>query len=414
MKQQELSFDKPVLSKIEGLRTNSKTVQSDQSTVHGDPVELSPKIHSVAELTRRIRASLEGEFVEVWVSGEISNFRSPASGHFYFTLKDSQAQLAAVMFRGANGNLPFKLSDGLEVICHGRVTVYEARGQYQIVVDHCEPKGIGALQLAFEQLKKKLHGEGLFDSRHKKPLPFLPKIIGVVTSATGAAFQDIVKVLHRRFSGVHVILAPVRVQGEGAAEEIAEAIRLLNRRRDIDVMIVGRGGGSLEDLWAFNEEAVARAIFDSRIPVISAVGHEIDFTIADFTADLRAPTPSAAAEIAVPKREDLLARVAELKQQLFKSPLRRFPDLLMRLDDLRSRLQFGWQVGFDRRYEYFKKLCSNLDHLSPLNVLAKGYAVVQKRGKKRPVKESSELKKGDEIDITFHRGRGIARLINLA
>ncbi|OGQ45768.1 MAG: hypothetical protein A3H42_00570 [Deltaproteobacteria bacterium RIFCSPLOWO2_02_FULL_46_8] len=372
------------------------------------------KIFSVSELTKQIRSNLEKEFVEIWVAGEISNFRSPSSGHFYFTLKDDKAQISAVMFRGANGNLPFKLAEGLEVICHGRVTVYESRGQYQIVVDHCEPKGLGALQLAFEQLKKKLQTEGLFETKHKKPLPFLPKTIGVVTSSTGAAIQDILKVLHRRFPGVDVILAAVKVQGEGSAEEIAEAIGLLNQRDDIDVMIVGRGGGSMEDLWAFNEEVVARAIFASRIPIISAVGHEIDFTIADFVADVRAPTPSAAAEIAVPKREDLLLHLEQLKQQLFKSPLRRFPDRMMRIDDLRSRLQFGWQVSFDKRFQNFKKLCSNLDHLSPLNVLAKGYSVVQKVGDTRPIKSTKDLKKGDAIEITFHQGKSTAKLTEIS
>ncbi|MBI5299216.1 MAG: exodeoxyribonuclease VII large subunit [Deltaproteobacteria bacterium] len=380
----------------------------------GPEEKTTPKIYSVSELTRQIRSNLEKEFVEVWIAAEISNFRSPSSGHFYFTLKDDKAQISAVMFHGANGNLPFKLAEGLEVICHGRVTVYESRGQYQIVVDHCEPKGIGALQLAFEQLKKKLQAEDLFETRHKKPLPFLPKTIGVVTSSTGAAIQDILKVLHRRFPSVDVILAAVKVQGEGSAEEIAEAISLLNQRDDIDVMIVGRGGGSMEDLWAFNEEVVARAIFASRIPIISAVGHEIDFTIADFVADVRAPTPSAAAEIAVPKREDLLMHLEQLKQQLFKSPLRRFPDLMMRSDDLRSRLQFGWQVSFDKRFQHFKKLCSNLDHLSPLNVLAKGYSVVQKVGDPRPIKSTKDLKKGEEVEITFHEGKSTAKLTEVS
>jgi len=382
------------------------------AAVSGQPEkQATPKIFTVSELTRNVRALLEGHFPEVWVSGEISNFRSPSSGHFYFTLKDEQAQLASVMFRGANSQIPFKLEDGLEVICHGRITVYETRGQYQIVVDHCEPKGIGALQLAFEQLKKKLSEEGLFDAKNKKPLPFLPKKIGVVTSPTGAAIRDILKVLHQRFESTNVLLIPVRVQGEGAAEEVAEAIFLLNKRDDIDVMIVGRGGGSMEDLWAFNEEVVARAIFASKIPVVSAVGHEIDFTIADFVADVRAPTPSAAAEIVVPRRRDLLEHIEELKQQLFKSPLRRFPDLLMRLDDLRGRLQFGWQVFWDKRSQNLKKLLSNLDHLSPLHILSKGYSVVRKVGSPKALKSSKGLKKGDDLQVTFHEGDCIAKVM---
>src|SRR3989338_6850708 len=239
--------------------------------------ENKPKILTVSELTRKVRVLLEEGFAEVWVSGEVSNFRSPSSGHFYFTLKDEVSQLTAVLFRGVSGKLPFKMEDGLELICHGRLSVYEPRGNYQIIVDHCEPKGMGALALAFEQLKKKLESEGLFRKEHKKPIPFLPKKVGIVTSDTGAAIRDILKILHQRFP-VEVLLVPVRVQGEGAALEIANAIDQL-QKTDCDVMIVGRGGGSLEDLWACNEEVVARAIFRSKIPVISAVGHEIDFTI---------------------------------------------------------------------------------------------------------------------------------------
>lgn len=368
-----------------------------------------PKIYSVSELTRGIRTLLEGTFPEVWVSGEISNFRSHTSGHFYFSLKDDQAHLSAVMFRGANAKLPFKLEDGLEVIAHGRITVYEVRGQYQIVVDHIEPKGIGALQLAFEQLKKKLQTEGLFDPAHKRPLPFLPKKIGIVTSETGAAIRDILNILQRRFPSVDVLLVPVLVQGEGAAREIAEGIRILNEREDIDVMIVGRGGGSIEDLWAFNEEIVARAIYNSKIPVISAVGHEIDFTIADFVADVRAPTPSAAAELVVPNRMDLVVQIEKLRHRLITLRLR-FPDWLMRVDDWRGRLELAWKNAWERRSQHLKKLLSNLDHLSPLHILAKGYSVVQKVGAKIPLKSNQGLKIDDSIQITFHEGISLAKV----
>lgn len=373
-----------------------------------------PKIFTVSELTKSVRGLLEGHFSEVWVSGEISNFRSPGSGHYYFTLKDETAQLAAVMFRGSNAKLPFKPEDGLEVICHGRLTVYESRGQYQIVVDYCEPKGLGALQLAFEQLKKKLQAEGLFDPAHKKKLPFLPRKIGIVTSPTGAAIRDILNILGRRLPGVDILVVPVKVQGEGSADEIAQAIGWLNVREDIDVMIVGRGGGSLEDLWAFNEEVVGRAIFASRIPVISAVGHEIDFTIADFVADVRAPTPSAAAELAVPNRDDLLTSLADMKRRLFRCPTRRFPDFLQRLDDLRTRLLFGWQVGCERKEQQLKKLASNLDHLSPLHILAKGYSVVQKLGSDKPVRSAKELKKGDDLNIILHEGICQTKVTNIS
>ena len=372
-----------------------------------------PKIFSVSELTKQIRSLLENNFAEVWIAGEISNFRSPGSGHFYFTLKDDQAQLSAVMFRGANARLPFKIEDGQEVICHGRVTVYESRGQYQIVVDHCDPKGIGALQLAFEQLKKKLQTEGLFDAARKKPLPFLPKNIGVVTSPTGAAIRDILNILQRRFPGIEVLLVPVKVQGVGAAEEIAEAIRLLNEQGEVDVMIVGRGGGSMEDLWAFNEEAVARAIFASKIPVLSAVGHEIDFTIADFVADVRAPTPSAAAELAVPRKEDLAAAIQNMRQRLAQAIVKDFPQRMMQMDGLRERLSYSWQVSFDKRSEHLKKMFGSLDHLSPLHILAKGYSVAREAGTLKPIKSVKELKKGDDLEIIFHEGKCDAKCIKI-
>ena len=271
---------------------------------------------TVSELNRRIRASLEAGYADIWVEAEISNLRMPSSGHYYLTLKDSSSQLRAVMFRYARKALRFIPQDGMKVVCFGSINVYEPRGEYQLVIERMEPRGVGALQLAFEQLKNKLAAEGLFDEKRKRPLPFLPQRIGVITSGTGAALRDILQVLCRRFPGLHIRVLPVAVQGESAAQEIAAAIADANAHAVADVLIVGRGGGSLEDLWAFNEECVARAIYNSAIPVISAVGHEIDFTIADFVADMRAPTPSAAAELAVREKRELVRSVATLRAGL--------------------------------------------------------------------------------------------------
>ncbi len=280
--------------------------------------ELVPqrKIYSVSELSLELKGLLEQKFPDVWVAGEVSNFRPAASGHLYFTLKDASAQLRAVCFRNQARYLKFKPQDGISVIARGHLSVYEARGEYQLYVDFLEPAGLGALQLAFEQLKSKLAAEGLFDAARKKPLPILPRAIGIVTSPSGAAIRDILRVLRRRFRNMNVLLYPVKVQGEGAAAEIAEGIEYFDRHRAVDVMIVGRGGGSLEDLWAFNEETVARAIAASEIPVISAVGHETDFTIADFVADLRAPTPSAAAEIVVHRKQDLVTDLRDRARRM--------------------------------------------------------------------------------------------------
>jgi len=289
------------------------------------------QVLSVSELTRCIKSLLEGQFSSVWVEGEISNLAVAPSGHVYFTLKDATAQLSAVLFRGGAGKVPFKLTDGQQVVALGEVSVYERRGQYQLIVSQLLPKGLGALQLAFEQLKQKLAGEGLFDQVRKKPLPLLPVRIGLVTSPTGAAIRDFLNILDRRYSNRHVIIIPVRVQGAGAAEEIAAAVDEFNVHDLVDVIIVTRGGGSLEDLWAFNEEVVARSIARSRIPTISAVGHEIDFTIADFVADLRAPTPSAAAELVVKAKAEFQAELRQFQRRLDK-------DLRYRLSDAHRRL----------------------------------------------------------------------------
>ena len=274
------------------------------------------KIWSVAELTARISGVLSTQFSNLWVEGEVSNYRPAQSGHLYFTLKDAKAQVKCVCFRTQAMRLKFRPEDGLKLIVRGSIGVYEPRGEYQIYVEHIEPSGVGALQLAFEQLKKRLAAEGLFDESRKKPLPMMPRRVGVVTSPTGAAVRDIIRILRRRFPNLHLIVYPVRVQGEGAAEEIAGALNYFNRKRLVDVILLARGGGSIEDLWAFNEEVVARAISACSIPIVSGVGHETDFTIADFVADVRASTPSAAAEIVVRSRQEFQRHLVELENKI--------------------------------------------------------------------------------------------------
>lgn len=303
-----------------------------------EPISESPKVYTISQVTQDIRAILESAFDSIWVEGEISNMKVATSQHAYFVLKDERAQIRCVMFKGQRVGLKYKPEDGDHVLAFGRVTVYDARGEYQIIVETLEPCGLGALQKAFEQLKKKLSEEGLFDEARKRELPQFPWKIGIVTSPTGAAVRDIINVITRRNSKVSILLYPVKVQGEGAAEEIAKGIEEMNRRDDIDVLIVGRGGGSIEDLWAFNEEVVARAIFASRIPVVSAVGHEVDFTIADFVADVRAATPSAAAELVVPLSDDMAQDIRYLTDQILQSVRRKigdYKDLLRHLIDRR-------------------------------------------------------------------------------
>jgi exodeoxyribonuclease VII large subunit len=274
------------------------------------------KIWSVSDLTARIRDLLAGEFTSISVEGEVSNANYPQSGHLYFTLKDARSQIRCVCFRTQLQRLKFRPENGLHVTVRGSISVYEQRGEYQIYVDHVEPVGLGALQLAFEQLKKRLEADGLFDAERKKPLPMLPRIIGLITSPRGAAVRDVIRILRRRFANLHIVTYPVRVQGEGAAAEIAEAVKYFNRKQLVDVVILARGGGSLEDLWAFNEEVVARAIAACTIPIITGVGHETDFTIADFVADVRASTPSAAAELVVRSRHEFDRHLADLQHKL--------------------------------------------------------------------------------------------------
>ncbi len=319
----------------------------------------SPKVYSVSVLTEEIKDLLEENFDFVWVEGEISNFRKPASGHCYMVLKDEKAQLRAVMFRTQSRYLKFTPEDGMKVLAQGRIVVYQPRGEYQIILDYLEPVGVGALALAFEQLKKKLAAEGVFDEAVKKPLPFLPQKVAVITSPTGAAIRDFLKVIQRRFANIEITIVPVKVQGDEATKEIVEALNTVNRELDVDVIVLTRGGGSLEDLSAFNQEELAYAIRASRIPVVSAVGHEIDTTISDLAADLRAPTPSAAAELLVVEKEALKERLAVLEGRLLsafkaylthriqslaflskgiRDPRKALADSWMRIDDLNNRM----------------------------------------------------------------------------
>lgn len=349
--------------------------------------DASAKIYSVSELTAEIKSLLEQRFAFVWLSGEISNFRMPSSGHYYFTLKDDTAQIQAVMFRGQNRHLTFQPEDGLTVTGMGRISVYEPRGNYQLIFEYLEPKGVGALQVAFEQLKRQLQSEGLFDAAHKQAIPLLPRRIGIVTSPTGAVVHDILHVVERRFPGLGIDLVPVKVQGDGAVESIVSALALLDVRQDVDVILLARGGGSLEDLQAFNSEPVARAIFAARIPVISAVGHETDYTIADFVADLRAPTPSAAAEVAVPVKIELQQKINKIQNDIIYyirsyikekrrflrdlsrrvvDPKKRIDDLRLRVDDYSGRLQRALEAQLRMRREQLQRRADNLSHYSPL------------------------------------------------
>ncbi|MBI3540834.1 MAG: exodeoxyribonuclease VII large subunit [Deltaproteobacteria bacterium] len=383
------------------------------------------KIYSVSEISREIKGLLEENFSDLWIGGEISNFRPASSGHYYFSLKDEKSQIRAVMFRGSNQLLKFQLENGLSVVCYGRISVYEPRGEYQVIVEMMEPKGIGSLQLAFEQLKKKLEAEGLFEASRKREIPFLPRKIGIVTSPTGAVIRDMIHVLTRRFPNIQILLNPVLVQGEGAAGEIAKAIEELNEHNDIDILIVGRGGGSMEDLWAFNEEVVARAIAASRIPVISAVGHETDFTIADFVADLRAPTPSAAAELAVPVKRDLLATVIEHQGRLlqaieqrfenlrlllrqwegyFSDPGRRLTEALLRVDHLREQMSVAMSHQMEFAEEKLKSLSRHLAVINPKAILSRGYAIAFSRVHQKALRYSHEAKAGDLIDLQLYDG----------
>ncbi|MBN2288396.1 MAG: exodeoxyribonuclease VII large subunit, partial [Candidatus Glassbacteria bacterium] len=384
------------------------------------------KIYKVGELTRLVKDLVEESFPPLWVEGEVSNFVHHGSGHMYFSLKDEEAVLRAVFFRQYNSRLLFRPENGMQVLARGTLTVYERNGQYQLMVSEMRPSGTGALQLAFEQLKARLEAEGLFADERKRPLPVFPRVVGVVTSPTGAAVRDIISVISRRCPPARIVIYPVRVQGEGAAAEIAGAIRAFGRWGGADVLIVGRGGGSLEDLWAFNEEAVARAIFDSPIPVISAVGHQTDFTIADFTADLRAPTPSAAAEYAVPEAAELVLGLEEAVRRLISAQryildiagqrldgLEReisLKKLASRLDRLaRERLVLAGRLkrAVLNRLETARldwaRLCGALDALNPAAVLGRGFSIVRTAGG-QVVSDSAQVSTGQEVEVLLSRG----------
>jgi exodeoxyribonuclease VII large subunit len=390
-------------------------------------METTRHVYTVSALTAEVKAVLEDGFSAIWVEGEVSNFKHHTSGHMYFTLKDADAQVRAVMFRGSNRLLKFQPKDGLLVLVFGTVSLYERRGEYQINVEFMEPKGVGALQLAFEQLKAKLEADGLFDPMRKRPLPRLPRKIGIITSPTGAVIRDMLTIIGRRFPGLAILIHPVQVQGETAAGEVAAALAALGRRRDLDVLVVARGGGSLEDLWAFNEEVVARAIAASPIPVISAVGHETDVTIADFVADLRAPTPSAAAELVVAQRDELRLRVDELAARALAatenslavrrarvqmlgrhlgvlSPLAHLRRQAEFLRGLTRRLHAWWGLARVQRRERLKVLAEKLGALSPLAILARGYSICWSLPSRHIVKAAAEVQVGSEVAVRLHAG----------
>ncbi len=383
-------------------------------------------IFSVSELTHTIKRLLEDNIPTVWLEGEVSNFKAHSSGHYYFTLKDEQAQISAVIWRSRVANLDFELQDGMHVQALGNVRLFERSGRYNFDILHIQPAGVGRLQMEFERLKKQLAAEGLFDTRYKKPIPRFPLRIGVVTSDTGAAIRDIINVLKRRAPHVQIILRPVQVQGEGAAQDIAQAIKEFNRYGQVDVLIVGRGGGSLEDLWAFNEEVVARAIFDSQIPIISAVGHEIDYTIADFVADLRAPTPSAAAELAVPDFNEIkqniltlaarlkravLMRIEQFRQQVITIQrsygLRRLEDVLhqyaLRVDDLTNQMVKSFRQKIEKDKQHVEHIQLRLWNLNPRKVLERGYSITYING--QVVRDAAQVKKGQQTQTELFKGK---------
>jgi exodeoxyribonuclease VII large subunit len=387
----------------------------------------APHVYTVSALTTELKTLLETTYPVLWVEGEVSNFKHHASGHMYFTLKDATSQIRAVMFRAANRTLKFRPGDGLAVQVRASLGIYERRGEYQLYVEHMEPKGLGALQLAFEQLKARLAAEGLFDEARKREIPRLPRRIGIVTSPSGAAIQDMLNIIDRRFASVEILIYPARVQGEGAAEEIVAGIAALNARGDLDVMIVGRGGGSIEDLWAFNEEIVARAIAASKVPVISAVGHETDFTIADFVADLRAPTPSAAAELVVAHKAELAQRLDDLTSRLDSALLHRVSAGRQRLTFLGRHLALLNPVEQVRRQRErvavaaetlrgalrtrlklwegeLRALVGKLESLSPLAILGRGYSITRLLPDLRVVKDAASVRPGEAVSILLHRG----------
>jgi exodeoxyribonuclease VII large subunit len=391
------------------------------------------KIRSVSELTLEVKTLLEQGLSSVWVAGELSAVSRPNSGHVYLTLKDGAAQLRAVIWRSVALRLAFDPKNGQHVVARGRITVYAARGEYQLSIEDLHPKGMGAQELALRQLKEKLFRLGYFDPKRKKPLPHLPRCVVLVTSPSGAAVRDMLEILGRRWPATEVWICPVRVQGAGAAGEIARAVRLVNRLRCADVIILGRGGGSVEDLWAFNEEIVAHALYESLIPIVSAVGHEIDVTIADLVADRRALTPSEAAEIVVPNCQELLEGLGQIADRLnglmagrlqqawqrcrdfaerrvFRWPLERVRDEERRLDDLQDRLKRGIQQRLLHARQRTEALAARLESLSPLNVLARGYSLTRRDDNIRLIRSATQVSPGDRLVTLVHEGRIFSRV----
>jgi len=393
---------------------------------------------TVSEVNRYIREIISRDLIlsNLWVKGEISNFKHHYTGHLYFTIKDEKSLLKCVMFKSQASGLKFYPENGMKVIIKGYVSVFERDGQYQLYVEEMQPDGVGELHVAFEQLKQKLKEEGLFDISRKKRLPYLPRSIGVITSITGSVIRDIMNVLNRRFYNINLKIYPVQVQGEVAAGQIARAIRKINEANCVDVIILARGGGSLEELWPFNEEIVARSIADSNIPIISAVGHETDFTIADFVADVRAPTPSAAAELVVPEKSMLMARVNELDIRLknaihkflrlkrndlerltssipFRQPYNRVYQERMRLDILNRNMYREILSKTDKARTKLQFLIEKLNALSPLSVLARGYSITKLKKNGRILKSVNEVSNGDELKISVSDGNIDCRVINI-
>ena len=390
---------------------------------------------SVSQLNRYIKMNFDADenLANIFISGEISNFTNHyRTGHLYFTLKDDSAAVRAVMFNSSAKRLKFMPEDGMKVIARGRVSVYEASGQYQLYVDDMQPDGVGALNLAYEQLKEKLQKEGFFSELHKKPLPPYPEKVGVITSPTGAAVRDIINVLGRRFPYAEIVFCPVLVQGDGAHLQLIDAVNLFNSERAADVIIIGRGGGSIEDLWEFNDEWLARAVYNSEIPVISAVGHETDFTICDFVADMRAPTPSAAAKLAVPDANELQYALSALKNRMFlnvssgiadrrsrleyltskgalKSPDEMLSNRSQRLDTAFSKMLSSYENRIGGKKVEFISAATALSKLDPMSVLMRGFAFVSDKSGKN-VYSSQALAKGDKINVRFHDGSAVCEV----
>lgn len=403
--------------------------------------KLDREVLTVSALTARVRGVIEGEFPSVWVAGEVSNYTKAASGHMYLTLKDSRAQIKAVLFRGVNLRMRFEPRDGLEVLARGRLTVYEPRGDYQFQIEELQPKGVGAAELALRQLKEKLLTKGYFDPRRKKPLPRFPRRVALIASASGAAVRDMIELFAQRWPLAEVVVRPSRVQGDGAAEEVAVAVRGLNRLHasgtlPLDAIVIGRGGGSAEDLWAFNEEAVADAVFQSAVPVVSAVGHEIDVTVCDLVADHRAETPSAAVVALTPHRDELLTSLTDLGGRLreavthrlevarrtldqlasrpaLRQPLRRVHDLGQRLDDTAARLHRAARQRLTHESDRVAALAARLDTLSPLNVLARGYSLTR-TADGRLVRAAADVVPGDRLVTRLADGEVESRVVRPA